>query len=169
MLFIVKILGYFQANRETKKEGFTASQWEFCHTAYYCSIALLTPKQWLQHDHNICDAVGEQKEAFVSPCFLLVLFLVYSAVVSVGGFYLSCSHLHYQFFSHFTSFHSNKLHKHWKSHARLKSVLQSFTNNHSRCAKVSLPWQGNESSSGEGYWKACCDSWFLQLLLAFLV
>lgn len=102
MLFIVKILGYFQANRETKKEGFTASQREFCHTAYYCSIALLTPKQWLQHDHNICDAVGEQKEAFVSPCFLLVLLLVYSTVVSVGGFYLSCSHLHYQFFKQIT-------------------------------------------------------------------
>lgn len=39
--------------------------------------------------------------------------------------------------------------RHRKSQVRLKSMLPSFTNNHSKCTKVSLPHQGSEEDIKE--------------------
>lgn len=75
------------------------------------------------------------------------MLLVSYWAASLWAAFIFCFQLHYQCFSHFTSFPSNKLH--WKSHVRLKSMLLSFKNNHSRCSKVNLPMQGRGFSITE--------------------
>lgn len=56
---------------------------------------------------------------------------LFSSSSWVNGFY-PYFHLYDEHFSHSTSFPSNKLPRHRNSHMRLKSMLPSFTNNHSR-------------------------------------
>lgn len=93
-----------------------------------------------------CFGLEKKKRFFYVPAFVCGLKVArlrwFSSSSWVNSFY-PYFHLYYEHFSHSASLPSNKLPRHRNSHMRLKSMLPSFTNNHSRSNNSESPIAGD--------------------------